>query len=492
MISVDGLVAIRSLGLKYLAGADAGGRLVTWAHACDLPDPWVWFEAGDLVMTTGGGLPVAAEEQAEWITKLIDVGVSGIVFALESHAPIIDDALVATADERHFPVLSASFDLQFVTLARTVIESAIESERSRLAGITRLYESYWRSLHARGSFDERLSALESSTGWALEVRDVTTGESMARGRQAVRADKARSLGGNDEDGPVTIPIAGAGTEIALVATKWQRAVSDQPLLQHLGGLIALELEHNAARLDHLRLTGEELLQNLLNGTIALAAVWPELRHRGMTGDIVLACWTAPAAEPLMHQHLHRHSLLEGYAPLLSFRSPVLAAVVPGDRDLLVAVAGLLGPRCTVGISRPLTVTTDITEALRQAMFATARSTELGVKVLAYGSEESDAGLFPRSLDDTRMFVTRVLGALAANDIARDTELVKTLRVFLGNDSNWKLSSQELGIHRQTLVYRLHKVEELTATRVSTSKGAATFWLALEAADRAGLSLSDML
>ena len=70
-----------------------------------------------------------------------------------------------------FPVLAASYELHFVSLARTVIESAIESERQRVASIKRLYDVYWQSLHARGTFGERLSALEVATGWALEVRD---------------------------------------------------------------------------------------------------------------------------------------------------------------------------------------------------------------------------------------------------------------------------------------------------------------------------------
>jgi len=54
-MTVDGLVAVPSLGLTYLAGSRGGFRPVTWAHACDLPDPWHWFKVGDLVMTTGGG-----------------------------------------------------------------------------------------------------------------------------------------------------------------------------------------------------------------------------------------------------------------------------------------------------------------------------------------------------------------------------------------------------------------------------------------------------
>jgi PucR family transcriptional regulator, purine catabolism regulatory protein len=91
---------------------------------------------------------------------------------------------VARTTADGFPVLSASYELHFVTLARTVIESAIESERQRVASIKRLYDVYWQSLHARATFGEQLSVLESATGWALQVRDDMAGELVAEGRRA--------------------------------------------------------------------------------------------------------------------------------------------------------------------------------------------------------------------------------------------------------------------------------------------------------------------
>lgn len=45
MITVNGLASVGSLGLTFVAGATGGHRVVTWAHAVDLPDPWRWPEA---------------------------------------------------------------------------------------------------------------------------------------------------------------------------------------------------------------------------------------------------------------------------------------------------------------------------------------------------------------------------------------------------------------------------------------------------------------
>ena len=57
MITINGLISARDGELMLIAGAGGADRLVTWAHVCDLPDPWSWVRPGDLLMTTGDGLP---------------------------------------------------------------------------------------------------------------------------------------------------------------------------------------------------------------------------------------------------------------------------------------------------------------------------------------------------------------------------------------------------------------------------------------------------
>lgn len=491
MITVDGLVAVPSLGLSYLAGAAGGSRPVTWAHACDLPDPWRWFKTGDLVMTTGGGLPHTGSEQANWIGRLIDSRVSGLVVAPKAHAPEVTPELLATAQEANFPVLAASFDLQFVTLARTVIESAVESERERLATIKRLYDMYWQSLRARTAFSTRLSALEASIGWALEVRDTDTGETIARGQEDSRRRERTAGDAAPDTGAQQVPVPSAGN-VVLSARPGRRPVQDRVLLQHLSGLIALELEHHAAHRDHLRASGQDLLLGLLDGSIGLSAVWPELRHRGMSTGVVVACFKGRDDAPVHHEGIHHDVRLQQCAPLLAYRSPVLLGLLPDDTDLLRALAAKLADGCTVGVSVPLAASIDVAEAARQAQLAAARAQETDGRVLMrYGTDDGAAGVLPGSLEDTRQLVRRVLGPLVAYDRSSGGELVRSVRTFLANDGSWQRSAQELGIHRQTLVYRLRQVEQLTELKATSTRGSALLWLALQAADSARLPLEEL-
>ncbi len=83
MITVDELVKNNNLGLTFKSGRSGGKRIVKWAHAVDLPDPWHWISPGTLVMTTGGGLPTEPIEQIEWLRQLAKAQASALVIAPE-------------------------------------------------------------------------------------------------------------------------------------------------------------------------------------------------------------------------------------------------------------------------------------------------------------------------------------------------------------------------------------------------------------------------
>lgn len=484
MISVDQLVAIPSLGLHYLAGQDGGSRLVTWAHACDLKDPWSWYETGDLVMTTCGGLPTSENDQRDWMTLLIGSGVSALVVAPSPTAPQVTDGMLEVAEERGFPVLAASYELHFVSLARTVIESAVESERRRVAAIKRLYEVYWLSLHRRGTLGERLSALERTTGWTLEVRDVSSGESVVVGRNAYE----RGAVGHAERAEVAMPGVG---QLVITAGADVREVADLLLLEHVGGLVALELEHAAAHRDRMRASGEALLAGLLDESIAISAVWPELRHRGMTGAIAVAYWETADGTPLDHQGLHHQLCLQNHAPLLLPRGIGLVGVVPSDdQELLRRVAVTLAPNCAVGMSAPLALNSQVPEAARQALLALRRAHEGGKTVATYDDDpEGGIDLLTSSIESTRRLIAQILGPLIDYDQANEGDLVRSLQVFLANDRVWQTSADQLCIHRQTLSYRLRRVEQLTGLKPTSTKGSALFWLALTGAERCGIPVN---
>jgi DNA-binding PucR family transcriptional regulator len=67
---------------------------------------------------------------------------------------------------------------------------------------------------------------------------------------------------------------------------------------------------------------------------------------------------------------------------------------------------------------------------------------------------------------------RVLGPLA------DPELVRTLRTFVSLDYNHAATGEALHVHRNTVSYRLHRIEELTGLDLNRARDLACVYLAV--------------
>jgi PucR-like helix-turn-helix protein/diguanylate cyclase with GGDEF domain len=239
----------------------------------------------------------------------------------------------------------------------------------------------------------------------------------------------------------------------------------------------VELEQRASERTERRHTGAALLGELLDGELPLAAVRTDLMRRGLPEPLVLACFHPAPAEPARRLH-HLIQLHERY-PLLLRRERHLYALLPDDPALVELLRNELGDRTAAGLSNPLTATLNVPEAARQARLALRHADPAGTPVARHAAL---SGLLPRSVTEARELVRRYVGPLAEHDRANGTELVHTLRTFLRRDGAWQASATELGIHRQTLVYRLRTVRELTGLHPTSTVGTATFWLALEAAE----------
>lgn len=119
-----------------------------------------------------------------------------------------------------------------------------------------------------------------------------------------------------------------------------------------------------------------------------------------------------------------------------------------------------------GISRPAMGLAALREAYREAKDAVSIANELGdrEKTTFYG----DLKLFQfllalkdRNLETMRRFYQETLGPLVEHDERKQGDLVRTLNGFFEANGNLAKAAVDLDIHRNTLVYRLERIAELT-------------------------------
>jgi purine catabolism regulator len=132
----------------------------------------------------------------------------------------------------------------------------------------------------------------------------------------------------------------------------------------------------------------------------------------------------------------------------------------------------------LGVSDPLQRPDRAPDAAREARWAHTAARNLGRPLVRYG--EGTPLFLPRTLGEAEMAADRVLGPVIAYDAEHGTELVRSLTVFLEHNRSWQRSAEALHVHKQTLVYRMHRIEELTGRDLRATADVVQFWLALRA------------
>lgn len=78
------------------------------------------------------------------------------------------------ATDLGFPILGASFDLEFLRLARLVIESVLQAQRDRFDAGNKLFQVYTDALWESSQLDERLQIIGQKLSLNLQILDNET------------------------------------------------------------------------------------------------------------------------------------------------------------------------------------------------------------------------------------------------------------------------------------------------------------------------------
>jgi sugar diacid utilization regulator len=121
------------------------------------------------------------------------------------------------------------------------------------------------------------------------------------------------------------------------------------------------------------------------------------------------------------------------------------------------------PECLMGLGYTATRLEDIPRSYEEARIAADLGKYLCRPTMVTAFRDVEALHLLRACrnrEELRRFCDRTISPLADYDRANRTTLRETLKIYL-RSLNKIRASQELFIHRQTLVYRLHKIEEIT-------------------------------
>ncbi len=492
-LRIADIINMPELRTRLLSGGGGTGRLVRWAHVCELPDPTEWLGEGDLLMTTGIGIPRDPAAQGSYVESLAQAGLSGMMIGENMQAPSDLHALQERADQLGFPVLMTHYGVPFASVTRTVVDATRNEEFERRNAIAKIYVSARMAIEGL-DLEALLRRLEKDVQAGLILWDPQTRqpwlprkvELPEKLHEALRQQKQDFADAQPvvrryalEEGEVLGIAIPSRRKCLLLARRAGSDFLDYSLLNHMAAVLGIALERLHVENERAIRMGSELLEDLLHLRLT----------RQQTGKRL-----TPFGIQIEQAHLavaRRGGLSLPEWAILFERSDAPVLLCPQGEELLLllpagsasAVQAILD--ANMGLSDEIGHCERLPEALREARLAVAHAGP-AQPVVIYAQVADKLPWLPQTLDEARETFRRVLGHVAGHDEESRASLLYTLKVFLEQNRSWQATAAKLHIHKTSLTYRIRRIETLTGRSLNNTADVTALWLALQAAEILGL------
>ncbi|WP_162186013.1 PucR family transcriptional regulator [Amycolatopsis jejuensis] len=498
-IAVGELIKLEELRTRVAAGRDGLGRRVGWAHHTDTATPWDWHDPGDLVLTSGAIVPPDPAGQVEFVERMHAASLAGLVVGEDasrtgSTIPVLSPEMLAAADRLGFPVLIAEYSVPYVRYVRTVAAANASEQTRLLMQIVRLHNEVHRAISNGFTSAELVDGLAEALGFPFRLVEPERWEPVLPGcpvpdrrwqsalieqltRRAwkvphlIRAEVDRQLA-------MVTPVPVARTVFVVVeAESTAETTPSVTVLQHLASACALEIARVDAEAERTRRWGSDLLTAALDGRVDPHVFEAGLAEHGFAGPwVCLAVGGDPAIGAETIDRIARTWSLGGLHYLLTGREAhVIALLEAGAAEAAGLDRITAGEHCRIGISDPFTGSVHLGDAVRQARWA-LETVPQGVG--HYGDDGDD--LLPRTLTEAARIAESILGPLLAYDRETDSDLVATLRAYLESDRSPTETAKKLFLHKQTVSYRITRIQSLTGRSLRSTRDISELWFGLRA------------
>ncbi len=524
---------------RVVTGADRLDVAVRWAHVAEIPEIAGLLRGGELVLTTGIGLPGDDAGLVTFVRTLAAVPVAALAVELGRAFPSsVPAAMVAEAARLRLPLIELRSEVAFVEVTEAVHALVLDAQGAQLRATQQVHETF-TEMSVEGAGTEqvlRQVARTAGTGVVLEnlahqvlAHDAGGGDpAVLLHRWEVRSRRCRPEGRTGWDGAAGLLVTTVGARgqdwgRLLLAREGPPQTVDVVLLERAAATLALNrlLTRDLEGLE--RQTHRSLLAALLSGAEPEADVLLRARALGVPLEglrllgVVVRPWAAPGGP-----HAGPHGGLEGQARLRDLAEAVAHATRSSGVDALVGALDDRGIGVLAALSprqREAEVLGSLAEQIRRAVRGRLPHLDASRLVIAAGSvvggprgarrslveagQVGDAaahlartpsylrltdlrlrGLLELVRDDPRVqtFVERELGALLSDDAATGQDLTATLRTYLEAGRNKTVAAAAAHLSRPAFYDRLTKIERVLGADLGDVETCLSLHVALLAHD----------
>lgn len=490
-LTVNDLVINPALRISVISKNPDLEKLVHWAHVCELTDPTEWLGEGDFLMTTGIGIPYKKDDQIKYIQRLHEAKITGIVIGENMQAPENISALLDEAAVLGFNVLLMAYEIPFSAITRLISDYKKRADYAKNTAIMQVYDSARLGIQGLG-IKQLLCNLQNNIKSPIYLIDPKTAKPWASDLLELSEKKVEILinqrltEGNSaavvkkviiEDEEWMLLKLLTQNEVSIIVRKTQWI--DYLLLSHVAAVIGIELERTRFEYENALRLGIEVFDELLQQRLPDKYVTERLKPFNFDLEKSII-FTIRIERP--HLNNWNELLCRNNIRVLFKKQPNRVLGLVEDPILLSKIQSLLG--VSIGYSSLIDNIMRIPEAVRESNLALEFCSETK-PIVSYGSCSKIPFWLPQNLEIAMQAYENVLGELEEYDLSQNSNLIISLKTYLEHNKSWLHASEKLHIHKQSLIYRIKKVEEITERSLSNMDDVAIFWFAIKAGGLVG-------
>mgnify|MGYP001162003377 CR=1 FL=1 len=505
---------------RVVGGASGLERIIQRAHVVDMPgtDFGDWA-SGLLLLTAGYGMRHNRTLQAEFVPSLVRQGVAGVVFATGWYFDEVPDVIRQAADEQNLPVIAVPPQTSFIAVLERLYVDLLNDQFALDKRVDEVHGKLTRLVLEGRGLDALAGTLADILERSVLVEDASNTVLAAARRGPVDAMREDAEGAGRTPRQTITALIDRGVYAELrsgmrplhlepipeIGMTMERVVAPIIVGREVYGYIwILSGNRPLTRLD------ERAIETA--ATVAALALLKERAvqetQQTLRGDF-LAQLLRAGAEPgglrdsalselghrLGYRFGERHQFLyllgrageeggwtylagrvdawlkrEGLTGLVTIRDTGLAVLLESDEDgvgtdvaaKLLEALNPPGQLLVIGVGRGVTDDGQLDDAYAEARDAAA----IGLRLKASPHVEPFWALgllhwldhLPESVVSANPYFEHV-AALDRLDQRGHGELVATLEAYLDHGGALGQASDLLGVHRNTLLYRVDKIEQ---------------------------------
>ncbi|WP_433058097.1 PucR family transcriptional regulator [Dactylosporangium sp. CS-033363] len=492
------LEPVRNGAPRLVAGERGLDQAVRWVHSSEVPDIATLLRGGELVLTTGIGLPADEAGLRRYIADLAEVGACGLAVELgRRYAQRLPTVMVRTADTLGLPLVELHRGTPFVAITEAVHSMIIDAQLAELRAAEEIHQRF-TDLSVEGAGPAEVVAQAALLAGAPVVLENLSRQVLAH--DAAGGSAELLLASWEAHSRAIRPAGRTGYDPGsgwLVTAVGARGQDWGRLLMRVSSAEAryvILIERAASTLALGRLIDPDpegphrfLLQALLNHSMPVEevmlrsrALGVPLERRALVGVVI-----RPAMATVAERVLSEMSV-RGLVASLDAQSTGVLITQASDEVLRVFAEKVHKSDATAIIAagetvdsprearRSLVEAAQVADAVRHPAPGVVRMTDVGL-----------AGLLHMLRDEPRLqtFVERELGPLLAYDARNPREqLLEVLRVYLDCGRNKSAAAEHSHLSRPAFYERLSRISKISGADLDSVQACLSLHVALLALD----------